>query len=225
VKARLFVGAAVLFLIAACRPGRLALGPLPERIESIQGSASIRYSRGGASARARLEFLLVPPDRARLAALDPLSRTIFMVGVEGDEAALVVPSRKAYWTGARADVLEAGLGFPLDVAEMISLLSGRWPDSPDGPGRPAGWTLTRDGQGRIAAGSREGFEFRVDEFFPRAAVPRKIVFQAAASSGALTVLGLTANAASPDASRPPAVPPSFVRLTRSEMERLLRDED
>jgi hypothetical protein len=225
VKGRIAIGAAVLLLAVACRPGRLSLAPLPERIESIQGSASIRYSRGGATARAKLVFLLVPPERAGLEALDPLSRTIFSVVVEGEEATLVVPSRKAYWTGARADVLEAGLGFPLSVAEMVGLLSGRWPDGPDGAGRPAGWTLTRDAQSRVVAGSRNGFDFRVDELFPRSAVPRKLGFQAATSSGSLTVLGLTANEAGPAAVRPPAIPRSFVRLTRLEMERLLRDED
>jgi hypothetical protein len=225
VKARFFVGAAFLLLAVACRPGRPALGPLPERIESLQGFASIRYSRGGSSARARLAFRLVAPDRAGLEALDPLNRTLFTVGVEGEDATLIVPSRKAYWTGARADVLDAGLGFPLSVAEMIGLLSGRWPEGPDGQARPAGWTLTRDGEGRIAAGRRDGFDFRVDEFFTRTAVPRKLVFRAANSSGTLTVLGLTANEAGSDAMRPPAVPPSFARLTRSEMERLLRHED
>jgi outer membrane biogenesis lipoprotein LolB len=220
-RGRFAIGAAALLLAASCRTGRPILGPVPDRIESIQGHASLRVARLGGAGRARLAFWLQPPGRARLEALDPLNRTIFQVAVEDETATLLVPSRKAYWTGARAEVLEAGLGFPLSVAEMAGMLSGCWTSA-------AGWDLTRDGLGRIGGGRREGFSFRVDEFFPSRPIPRKIVFAAADGSGALTVLGLSFNApnqAGAGADQPAAVPPSFVRLTRAEMERLLRDED
>jgi hypothetical protein len=219
-KGRVVVAASVLLLAAACRPGRIELGPVPERIESVQGYASIRTIRSGASARARLAFRLVPPGIARLEALDPLNRTIFQVSVDGEEAVLIVPSRKAFWSGPRADVLDAGLGFPLSAAEMAGLLAGRGPAVPD-----AEWTLIRDGQGRIVSGSRQGFSFRVEEFFSRAAVPRRLGFTAAEASGSLTVLGLTFNAAAPDAGAPLRIPPGYARLTKAEMTRLLRDED
>lgn len=219
-KGRVVIAASVLLLAAACRPGRIALGPVPERIESVQGYASIRTIRSGAASRARLAFRLVPPGMARLEALDPLNRTIFQVTVDGEEAVLVVPSRKAFWSGPRADVLDAGLGFPLSAAEMAGLLAGRGPDAPADE-----WALIRDGQGRIDSGSRRGFSFRVEEFFPRADVPRRISFTAEEASGTLTVLGLTFNAAAPGASAPLRIPPGYARLTKPEMTRLLRDED
>lgn len=225
-KGRFALGAAILLLAASCRPGRPVLGPLPERIDSVQGYASIRHIRGGQAGRARLAFLLRPPTRAVLEALDPLNRTIFEVLVEGEEATLIVPSRKAYWSGARAEVLEAGLGFPLSVAEMAGMLSGRWPSSTDGAGLFAGWDLARDGQGLVSGGRRGGFSFRVDEFFPRRSVPRKIGYATADGSGTLTVLRLSFNAAAAGGELSPrTIPPSFLRLSRAEMERLLRDED
>jgi hypothetical protein len=224
-KGRIVVVASALLLFASCRPGRMVLAPIPDRIESVQGHASIRTNRSGASARARLAFRLVPPLLARLEALDPLNRTIFTVLVDGEEAVLVVPSRKAYWEGPRTDVLDAGLGFPLSVVEMAGLLTGRGPAASEADGTDAAWTLTRDGQGRIVSGSRQGFSFGVDEFFSRAGAPRRIRFAAADVSGALTVLGLTFNAAVPEAAASLRIPPAYARLTKAEMTRLLRDED
>jgi len=226
VKGRFALAAAVLLLASSCRPGRPALGPVPDRLESVQGHASIRHTRGGQAGRARLAFLLLPPGRAVLEALDPLNRTIFEVGVEGEEATVLVPSRKACWTGPRAEVLESGLGFPLGVAEMAEMLSGRWGASLGGESLFSGWELARDGQGRVDGGRRPGFSFRVDEFFPRRAVPRKIGYSSGDGSGALTVLSITFNAAASGAGRLPLrIPESYIRLTRAEMERLLRDAD
>jgi hypothetical protein len=224
-KGRIVVAASALLLLASCRPGRPVLGPVPERIESVQGHASIRTNRSGASARARLAFRLVPPLLARLEALDPLNRTIFTVSVDGDEAVLIVPSRKAYWSGPRTDVLDAGLGFPLSVVEMAGLLTGRGPSAPEAAGEDAAWTLSRDVKGRVVSGSRRGFSFGVDEFFSQAGVPRRIRFAAADVSGTLTVLGLSFNAAAPEAAVSPRIPPAYARLTKAEMTRLLRDED
>lgn len=224
-KGRIAVAASALLLLASCRPGRPVLGPVPDRIASIQGHASIRTNRSGASARARLAFRLVPPGMARLEALDPLNRTIFTVSVDGEDAVLVVPSRKAYWSGPRADVLEAGLGFPLSVAEMAGLLTGRGPAAAAEAGSDMAWTLSRDGRGRVVSGSRRGFSFGVDEFFSQGAVPRRISFAAGDVSGSLTVLGLAFNATPLEANEPPKIPPSYARLTKAEMIRLLRDED
>ncbi len=219
-KGRFALAAALLLLSLACRPGRPARGPGPDRLESLRGQASIRHVRGGQSGRARLAFLLLPPGRAFLEAFDPLNRTIFQVAVEGEEATLLVPRRRAYWAGARAEVLEAGLGFPLAVGEMAEMLSGRW------PGGTAGWELDRDGQGRVAGGRREGFSFRVDEFFPRRGVPRRIGYASAAGSGSLSVSSLGFNDPAAGAGLPPLrIPSAFIRLTRAEMERLLRDAD
>jgi hypothetical protein len=226
VKGRFALAAAALLLAASCRPPRPALGPVPERLESIQGQASIRSARNGRAGRARLAFFLRLPGRAFLEALDPLNRTIFQVAIEEDEAILLVPSRKAYWSGPRAEVMESGLGFPLSVAEMAGLLGGRWSASSPGETLPDGWELVRDGRGRVTGGRRGDFSFRVEEFFPRRDVPRRIGYASADGDGALTVLRLDFNA---ESSGPwpalPRIPASYARLTRVEMERLLRDAD
>lgn len=225
-KGRYALAAAALLLLPSCRPPRPALGLVPDRIESVRGQAVIRHARGGRAGRARLAFFLRLPDRAFLEALDPLNRTIFQVAIEGDEAVLIVPSRKAYWSGPRTEVMEAGLGFPLSVAEMAGLLGGRWSASPPGESLPDGWELVRDGRGRVAGGRRGGFSFQVEEFFPRRDAPRRIGYASADGAGALTVLRLDFPAASPDSGPVrPRIPASYARLTRAEMERLLRDAD
>lgn len=225
-KGRYALVAAALLLASACRPPRPALGPVPDRLESVQGQASLRHARGGRAGRARLAFFLLPPGRAFLEVLDPLNRTIFQVAIEGEEAILVVPSRKACWSGPRVEVMESGLGFPLSVAEMAGLLGGRWAAPPPEAGLAEGWRIDRDDRGRVAGGRRGGFSFRVEEFFPRRDVPRRIGYASADGGGALTVLSLAFNAAaSGPGPAPPRIPASYTLLTRAEMERLLRDAD
>ena len=217
--------AAAVLLVPSCRPRTPVLGPVPERIVEIEGFASLRYERGGASNRVRLAFILAPPGRGRLDVLGPIGRLIFNVVVEEPEAVLLVPSKKACWQASREEVLAAGLGFPLDIAEIGRLLSGRWKETSGSPGDPAGWTLERDASGRVRGGGREGFVFRVEEFFPAAEIPRRFSFSGSDGSGMLSILSLAFNRAGAEAALGIAIPSSYSRLSRAEMERLLRDED
>jgi hypothetical protein len=215
------VFAACCVLAAACRPARPALGPVPAEIHSVEGYASIRYSRGGGSAKSRLAFLLVPPGGGRLEALGPLNRSLFQVFIDEPDAVLVVPSKKAYWRGPRPEVLDSGLGFSLSLEEIAGILCGRF----DGPAFRSGWALDRDGERRVSAGRGKDFEFRVDEFFGGSTVPRRLTFLGSESSGTLTLLSLDFNSADADARIRASLPPGFARLSRAEMEKLLRDEN
>ncbi len=212
-------------ILSACRPSRIALGPLPQRITEIEGQASLRYSRDGSMTRSRLAFVLVLPGRGRLQALDPLNRRLFEVDVEEPGAVLIVPSKKAYWKASRAEVLEAGLGFPLSIREMAGVISGRWEGPDEEVGVFSDWTLDRDSAGRVVSGSRSGFAFRVEEFFPGSSVPQRLSFFGTGSSGALTLLSLGFNASGAEAALGRPIPPSFVRLSRADMEKILRDEN
>ena len=209
------------FLAASCRPDRPVLGPVPSEIRTLEGYASIRYSRGGASAKARLAFLLAPPGRGRIEVLGPLNQRLFEVSVDEPDAVLILPSKRAYWRGPREDVFETGLGFPLSLPEIAALLLGRW----EGAVPDKGWVLDRDAEGRPAAGRRPGFEFRVEEFFPAASIARRLAFQGDESAGTLTLLSVEFNTANPDARIGSSIPPGYARVSRAEMEKMLRDEN
>jgi hypothetical protein len=209
------------FLAASCRPERLVLGPVPSEIRTLEGYASIRYSRAGASAKSRLAFLLAPPGRGRIEVLGPLNQRLFEVSVDEPEAVLILPSKRAYWRGPREEVFETGLGFPLSLPEIAALLLGRW----EGAFPDKGWALDRDAAGRAAAGRRPGFEFRIEEFFPAASIARKLSFRGGESAGTLTLLSVEFNTADPEARIGSSVPPGYVRVSRAEMEKMLRDEN
>ncbi len=187
----------------------------------MEGYASIRYNRGGASAKSRLAFLLAPPGRGRLVALGPLNQRLFEVSVDEPEAVLILPSKRAFWRGPREEVFETGLGFPLSLPEISALLLGRWDD----PVPAEGWTLERDPDGRAAAGRRAGFEFHIEEFFPASSMARKLTFRSEESAGTLALLSIDFNMSDPEARIGSSIPAGYARVSRAEMEKLLRDEN
>jgi hypothetical protein len=207
------------FFLAACRPPAPTLIP-PADVHGIRGLASLKISREGRTARSKFSFAISLPDRGRIDVVDPLGRTALQFFVEGEEAYLVLPSKRAYGCGGRGEVLEKFLGFPLDLDELAGLLAGRW-----GRGEgtfPQGWAFERDGRGRMSAGRREDFSFVVLEFFPGDGVPRRFSFRGGASEGTVTLLQAAFNG--------PAILPALGfrercrLLSWEEIERLLRDE-
>jgi len=217
----LAAAAGILSIASACRISRPFIGPVPAEIRSVEGYAALRTTRGGASAKSRLAFLLLPPGRGRLEVLGPLQQRLFVVDVDEPGAILTVPSKKAYWQASRTEILDAGLGFPLSLAEIVGVLSGTW----DGPAFRTAWRFDRDDRSRVFAGRREGFDFRIDEYFPGTSAPRRLTFQAAEGGGAMTILSLAFNAADPGVRLAAPIPASYTRISREAMERLLRDED
>ncbi len=216
--------AAALFaavLSAACRPAKPALGPVPSEIRTLEGFASIRYSRGGASAKSRLAFLLAPPGRGRIEVLGPLNQRVFEVSVDEPDAVLILPSKRAYWRGPRDEVFETGLGFPLSLPETAALILGRWGRM----GLDNGWALDLDADGRAYAGRRPGFEFRVEEFFPAASIARKLTFRGGQSAGTMTILSIEFNASDPESRIGSSIPPGYARVSRADMEKMLHDEN
>jgi hypothetical protein len=141
--------------------------------------------------------------------------------VDEPDAVLIIASKRAYWRGPRDEVFETGLGFPLSLPEIAALLLGRW----DGIAPDKGWSLDRDSAGRASAGRRPGFEFRIEEFFPASPIPRKLNFRGGESAGTLAVLSMEFNTADPEARIGSSIPPGYARVTRADMEKLLRDEN
>ena len=225
VRKHLLLGALAAFVLAAAAacPTRPVLEPVPAEVREVAGYASLRYERGGSSTRVRIAFLIRLPGLGRIEALGALNTSLFEVRVREPEAVLIVPSKKAAWRDRRETVLEAGLGFPLGLDEIAALLCGRWGGAADGPF--AAWSFERDASGRVVSGGREGFSFRIEETFAGSGVPRRIKFEADDSAGTISLLRLEFNRDKPESLYDLDAFPAFARVTREEMERLLRDED
>jgi hypothetical protein len=209
----------LLFGAAACRPPLPALAP-PAELRDLAGNASLKITGPEGTARSKFSYALALPDRGRVDVLDPLGRTALQFLVEGEEAYLVLPSKRAYGQGSRNDVLEKFLGFPVGLEELAGLLAGRW-EKADGTLLP-GWSFERDARGRVSAGSRGDLSFEVPEHFPGNGVPRRLSFRGPSSEGTVTLLPPRFNRGFAPFSW--SFRDRFKLLSWDEVERLLRDE-
>jgi len=217
---------ATLLALTACITGPPLLSPPPAKVEVLDGFGSLTLRADGGSLRGRFSFLLVPPDKGRIEVLDPLGRTRALLTFREGEAAMVLMSRKAYWSGPEAELMEGFLGFGLKIGELVGLIGGQWADAGAG-GAPEGdgWTFEKGKDGRILSGTKGEFRFRVEEFFAKTILPRAVGFSRAGETGRLRVLQVRFN-------RPPR-PDAFAplrlngleRKTWPEIEELLRDAD
>ena len=205
---------------AACLSVQTKVGTVPPTVDSLEGYASWKLVREGASSRSRFSFLFVLPDRGVIEISDPLNRTVSRLVVEGKTAYLVVPGKHAYWKADRSEVMTRLLGFDIRPEELVALLSGREHGLNE-------WSLETDGLGRVIRGRRGGLEFSVREFFDRGGLPRTVAFTNGADQGSLKVIRLQFN-------QPPregALRLSFLDDERyravgwPEIEKWLRDED
>ncbi len=181
----------------------------------MEGYASLRLTRDGATSRAKFAFAVVLPDRARLEVFDALGRSVSLFLVRGDEAYLVLPSEKAYWRGGRDEVIEKFLGFPVRPAEIMGLLAGRWTEEAS-----SGWAFVRDARGRTVSATRGALEVRILEVFPGSDLPRRWSFRQAGTSGTVGLLEAAFNRTPPDFSLD--FRRTFTAKTWPEIERLLR---
>ncbi len=181
----LFAGLLVLSS-AACLGVRPSVGTVPPTVESLEGYASWRVERDGASARSRFSFLLVVPDRGLIEITDPLNRTVSRLVLNGETAYLVVPGKRAYWQADRREVMTKLLGFDFDPQELSALLSGR-------ESGLTGWRLETDDRGRVVGGRRGDLAFSVVDFFEGRRLPRTVAFSTGSTEGRLKVIRLRFN--------------------------------
>lgn len=172
--------------LVSCFPTRPAVAPLPPTVESMEGFATLRLARSGETAKSRLSFVVRLPGQGRIEVLDPLGRTASLLFLDDDVAYLVLPSRRAYWKSGRDEVMSKLLGFALELQELTDILTGRGD-------RLSGWTLEKDGQGRVIRGRREDLRFEVRQFFDRSLIPRLLVLSHGEDRGSLRVLRLNFN--------------------------------
>ena len=186
-------GLAVVFLVAcaACVSGPPILSPPPADVATLDGFGSLSLRGAGGSLRGRFSFLLSPPDMGRVEVLDPFGRTRAVLIFREGTAAMILPSRRAYWSGPEEELMANFIGAGLSARDLAGLIGGRWTEA--GESGPAGWTLERDGEGRVRSGAKDGFRFEVEEFFAKTSVPRSVGISRAGDPGRLRVLQIRFN--------------------------------
>lgn len=86
------------------------------------------------------------------------------------------------------------MGFRLNLAEMINLLSGSWNDLEVWRAEDLGdWSFTRDQDGRIISGQRQDLWFEIEEFIGNTSFAQRLRFKHPLNSGQVKVLGLDLN--------------------------------
>ena len=187
----ILIGGLLILLLWGCRPSSVLLSPLPSKLESIEGYASLRLSQGDESTRSKFTFVLRIPSHGLIEVSDFLGRSIYRIVIDPNAAYLVVPSKKIYWKGEEAEIINKFLGFRLTLAEMISVISGEW-TAGDGNDL-AGWQLERDSEGRILAGRRQELVFSVEDFVEETRFPRSLNFTHPLNTGRLKILKMDFN--------------------------------
>ncbi len=179
---------AAVLILASCFADRPSVAPLPPNVRSIEGYASLRLIREGKAAKSRMSFVFVIPDRGRVEVIDPLGRTVSILFLDGGQAYLVLPRKRAYWRAERDEAMTRLLGFSLSPEDMTHILTGR-------ADRLAGWTLEKDGRGRVVRGGRSDLRFEIRLFFEPGPLPQLVVLSGNGTSGSLRVLRLDFNQA------------------------------
>lgn len=200
-----------LLVLPACRPGKILLTPIPERMDSLEGYATLRVTGEEGSARSKFAFLLVPPQHGRIEVSNFLAGTVSEMIFTGGRAFFVIPSRRIYWEGEEEGALDRILGFPLSLEEVTWMISGRWPDP-----SPAEWALSMDRSGRVLSGHRDELAFTVESFAESSPLPHRVSFSFPLSRGSLTILRIGFN------SKPPAA--AFSLVFRDRFQRKTWDE-
>jgi hypothetical protein len=149
---------------------------------------------------------------------DPLGRSLYQIVLEGEAGFFIIPSKKVYWQAGAEEITAEFLGFSLTLQEMTALLTGEWTAS-------SGWTLARDGRGRVVAGEKRNIRFEIKDFLDGGSLPRVVLFKNDSLSGRLRILRIHFN-------QPFKSPPfdlsylnRFESKTREEIEALLRHEN
>ena len=182
--------------LAAClqRPPRIV--PPAGPVAAVEGFGSASIAGAEATIKGKFGFVFRRPGFGRIEAVDPIGRTTFLIFFRGDKAWFVLPGRKIYAEDGAEIMMERFLGVALLPDQAVRLLSGTWEAGPEAVGKPeaeGGWSVDRDGAGRVSRGVCGGFSFTVREFFPGDGVPREIGLEGPETSGRVKVLKLGFN--------------------------------
>jgi hypothetical protein len=146
------------------------------------------------AARSKFSFLFQLPNRGRIDVSGALGRVLYRIFIYDREAYFVVPSKKVYWQGQEEEIIDKFMGFRLNLAEMINLLSGTWSQEEMlRNGNLGNWTFVKDREGRIISGQREELWFEIKEFIGDTPFARRLIFEHPLSVGQVKVLSINLN--------------------------------
>jgi hypothetical protein len=212
--------------LVSCAHRAPSLVPPASDIEAAEGRGSASIEGRETALRGKFAFHFRRPGLGRIEVSDPFGTSVYFMLFKDDTAYLVVPSKKIYAEERPETLMDRFLGFSLRPDEVLRLLAGQWEGAgpAEGSREENGWSLQRDGQGRVVGGRRGDLAFEVDEFFPGAGVPRVIHFSRPVTSGRMKILSLRFN--------PPARPETFEtaflgrfgRRSFEELQDVLKDE-
>jgi hypothetical protein len=180
--------------LVCCQPPPISLSPVPSRIERIEGHASMTITGDQGTARSKFSFLFQPPSRGRIDVSGALGSVLYRIFIHDGEAYFIVPSKKVYWKGQEEDIIDKFMGFQLNLAEMINLLSGNWHQEDlvrkEGLGN---WIFVKDQKGRIVSGQREELRFEVKAFIEDTPFASRLIFEHPLSTGQVKILSINLN--------------------------------
>ena len=185
-----------LSFLVNCLPSRVSLLPLPSRIESIEGYASIKITGEEESTRSKFSFLFHLPHRGRVEVSNWFGKTLYQIIIVEENAFFILPSKRVFWQGEEEEIIQKFLGFRVNLYEMISFLSGQWKESDitvQGKAWMESWNLEKDKDGRVLAGQRGELFFEVEEFFDNTPFARILNFRHPLSRGRLRTLKINLN--------------------------------
>lgn len=183
-----------LMILFSCGGTKLLLTPIPPKIESMEGYASLRIKNAEGTAKSKFSFIFRLPSQGRIEASDFLGRTLYHIVINEEGAFFVVPSKQVFWQGKEEEIVSRFLGFQLNLHEMISLVDGEWDwDNEKDRTRLDEWIFERDNQGRIIIGRRQDLWFFVEEFIVNTPLARTIVFKHPLNEGRVKILNIGFN--------------------------------
>jgi hypothetical protein len=195
-RVRLAGALLIVLALAACLQRHPRIVPPAGAVAAVEGFGSASIAGAEASIKGKFGFVFRRPGLGRIEAVDPIGRTAFLIFFRGDRAWFVLPGRKVYAEDGAEIMMERFLGVALLPDQAVRLLSGTWEAGKEAVGKlvgESGWSVERDGAGRISRGIRDGFSFTVREFFPGDGVPREIGLEGPRTSGRVKVLKLGFN--------------------------------
>lgn len=172
------------------------LTPVPSRLKSLEGYASLHVSGEEGILRSKFSFLFNLPDQGRIGVTDVLGRSLYQIFFVNGEAYFLPSSKKVYWQGSEQEIVEKFLGFRLSLEEMIRLMSGQWDTAwifdKEQEGRPE-WVLRRDKKERIRSGKKGELFFEVEEYIGNSGFVRSLVFSHRGTQGRMKILRIGFN--------------------------------
>ena len=214
--------ACLVLYLTGCGPSKILLSPVPSQIQSIEGHARIWLTNPEGS-RTKFSFLLFLPDHGSIEVSNFLGQSLYRILITSEGAFLVIPSKKVYWQGIESEIMDRFLGFPLDLDELIGLISGQWSSVSQKKLDTSHWSFIRDSQGRIRSGLRDALCFSVEEFIPETPFPRSLRFEHPTNSGRLKILKMELNRSFPQAAFDSDYLQNYAAKTWEEIQALLND--